>query len=47
MKEKKTKIKRDLFREIRSIKSDSKNTGITLIALPFTQVFLLKTTPII
>ena len=41
MKEKKTKIKKDLFREIRSIKSDSKNTGITLIALIITIIVLL------
>lgn len=33
MKEKKTKIKKDLFKGPRALKSNSKNHGITLIAL--------------
>ena len=41
MKEKKNKIKKDLFRAIRGLKGNSKNRGITLVALVITIIILL------
>ena len=41
MEEKKTKIKKDLFRGARTLKSNSQNRGITLIALVITIVVLI------
>lgn len=41
MEEKKTKIKKDLFRGARTLKSNSQNRGITLIALVITIIILL------
>ena len=41
MEEKKTKIKKDLFGRARTLKSNSKNRGITLIALVITIIVLL------
>ena len=41
MEEKKTKIKKDLFRGTRTLKGNSKNRGITLIALIITIVVLI------
>ena len=41
MDENKIKIKKDLFRRIRTLKGNSKNRGITLIALVVTVIILL------
>ena len=41
MEENKTKIKKDLFRAIRGLKGNSKNRGITLVALVITIIVLL------
>lgn len=41
MEENKTKIKKDLFRVIRGLKGNSKNRGITLVALVITIVVLI------